>query len=229
MIQLDIAVFLLLIESLVVLAVLFLIWVMRSRKLADALAMALSRLKVLVKRPDARHYLLTESNITRDHARALGAGDQVALKILTLRAEFLQMEHDVADKQERDQPFWDALSKQMDALLANHDAVAAEGRSQRNQSGHPQEYVADAGKAQGLFEEQTSIIQHLKKQVREAVNDTTKAEILEKQIDRITSANRELSYCVATLESEIVMLHEKITMLERQKRAMLDSQPAKSP
>lgn len=228
MIQLDLVVFLLLIEALVVLAVLLLIWLLRSRKLADALAIAVTRVKALIKRPDARQYLLTEADLTREHVRALEEVDQAMARLLAVRAEFLQMEHEVAGQQERDELFWDALSKQIDALLEKHD-VPGSGASARGEQGVPRQgHSGDAVNTQSLFEEQTSSIGSLKRQVRESVGDPAKAEVLEKQIDRITSANRELSYCVSTLESEISAMHVKIAALEKQKRALLDGQPIKS-
>jgi hypothetical protein len=225
MIQLDLVVFLLLIEALVIFAVLFFIWLVRSRRLATALAAAVARVKSLVKRPDARQYLLTEANMTRDHVRALGEKDELMKKLLALRAEFLQMEHDAADKDVRDQPFWEALSKQFDALIATHDHPDSGIPAARRQaSGGKVNIEAETAKTKSLFDEQSSIIRQLKKQVRDAIQDSTKAEILEKQIDRITSANRELSYCVTTLESEIVDLKAKITALEKQARTKAAAQ-----
>ena len=223
MIQLDLVVFLLLIEALVVLAVLLLIWLLRSRKLVDALAIAVSRVRALVKRPDARQYLQTEANLTHNHAHELEDTDQDVARLLAVRADFLQMEHELAENQTRDDLFWDALGKQIDTLLEKHD-VSGSGTF-RSQGVSPQDRPGDAVNTQSLFEEQTSSIDSLKKQVRESVSEPAKAEVLEKQIDRITSANRELSYCVSTLESEISALHVKIGTLEKQKRAILDGRP----
>lgn len=217
MIRLNLIVFLLMVEALVIFAVLFVVWLFRSRKLAAALALAIARVKALVKRPDARQYLLTESNMTRDYVRALGQKDELMGKLLAMRAEFLQMEHEAAENAVRDNPFWQALSKKFDALIAAHDnPVNGISAARREATDGADPVEAEAAKTKSLFDEQASSIQKLKAQVREAVHDGSKAEALEKQIDRITSANRELSYCVATLESEIVDLRAKNAALAKQ-------------
>jgi hypothetical protein len=215
MIQLDVSIFILLIETLVVFIALFLIWLLRSRKLSIALANAISRVRVLVKKPDARQYLLTEANITRDHVRTLPETEQETGKTLTFRADFLQLEHEIAENTARDIIFWDALGKQVGSLLSAHDmdsGMAGGGQGKTRSK----DLAGDVVKAQDLFAEQTKTISFLQRQVKEAVGDPAKAEKLQKQIDRIMGANRELSHCVSTLESEISYLQDKVRTLEKQ-------------
>jgi hypothetical protein len=208
MIELDVSVFLVIVEALLVFAALFVFWLLKSRRLAQALAKAVARVRVLVQRPDARQYLLTESNLTTEHRHTLGDGASATGELLELRADYLRMEYEVAENEARDGAFWESLTRHMGEWHERHLGASAAPRHSR--PGAPKDEELTQEKVQELFSEQNTTINLLKRQIADALGDSQKAGSLTEQVEKLSRANRELSFCVSTLESEIDYLRGQL-------------------
>jgi len=169
------------------------------------------------KNPDAGQYLLTEEKLTRsrhavvtsatnldDHDVAVGAA-------LALRADYLQMEHELNALEERDDAFWQSFDERMRALLDTHTLqktvtvpLLPKGSEAKNK---------DAEQLKELVGAQVDTIKNLRWRLTEAIGDDLKRQELEKHIDHIEHTNKEMASCVSILEDENEFLRNQISEL----------------
>ncbi|MBI3773944.1 MAG: hypothetical protein HY273_00030 [Gammaproteobacteria bacterium] len=175
-------------------------------------------------KPDAGQYLLTEEKLTRsrhaivtsatnldDHAVAAGAA-------LALRADYLQMEHELNALEERDDAFWQSFDARMRALLDVHapqkTVTALEAVPLLPKSSEAKN--EDAEQLKELVGAQVDTIKNLRWRLTEAIGDDLKRQELEKHIDHIEHTNKEMASCVSILEGENEFLRNQIAELLKQ-------------
>ena len=194
MIELSIPVFLVLLEALFVVAALMVYWYVRARRAVRA-AMARHQTRAA---PKASAYLDHELQQTRVRIKA--AGDSAVAAVLKLRADYLGLERECAERPNRDEDFWAALSERLSTLgKPARPATAAELVAARSVD------------TRALIESTAKEIESLKDHVAKVVADPEQgsSELL-KQIDRVGRVNRELADCVAVLEDENDLLRNQV-------------------
>lgn len=179
------------------------------------------------KNPDAGQYLLTEEKLTRNRHAAITSAtnldDHVAAAgaALALRADYLQMEHDLNALEARDDAFWLSFDERLRALLDRHALQKAitlleaapllpKSREAKNE---------DAEQLKELVGAQVDTIKNLRWRLTEAIGDDLKRQEFEAQIDHIEHTNKEMTGCVSILENENEFLRNQIAELLKQQES----------
>ncbi len=216
MIKINLVVFLLVMQLLLVAVLLAVFALLKVRKLSARLAARRAAPPPPAAAPanDAAHYLATELQRTRGRLEALGgasaaAGGSAAGR-LAMRAELLQMEAEWAALTQHDEAAWNRLDARMHVLLAQEGAASASPAA-------TPPVAPPAGQdevpTKQLFDQQLSTIENLKAAIAEAVSHPETIEALQQQLDKLGGTARELTFCVAILEDENLFLRDQVAAL----------------
>lgn len=177
------------------------------------------------KNPDAGQYLFTEEKLTRNRhsvvtsAPTLGDHEVAAGASLALRADFLQMEHDLNKLEDRDDAFWQSFEERMRALIDRHipQKPATVLEAAPLLPGNSSEAVnEDAEQLKELVGAQVDTIKTLRKRLSEVIDDDVKRQEFEEHVNHIERTNKEMAGCVTVLEDENEFLREQIAALLKQ-------------
>lgn len=177
------------------------------------------------KNPDAGQYLFTEEKLTRNRhsvvtsAATLGDHEVAAGASLALRADFLQMEHDLNKLEDRDDAFWQSFEERMRALIDRHipQKPATVLEAAPLLPGNSSEAVnEDAEQLKELVGAQVDTIKTLRKRLSEVIDDDVKRQEFEEHVNHIERTNKEMAGCVTVLEDENEFLREQIAALLKQ-------------
>ena len=173
--------------------------------------------------PDAGQYLLTEEKLTRNRhavitsATNLDDHDVAVGDALALRADFLQMEHELNAFEERDDAFWQSFDTRMRVVLDTHAPPKTEPVLETVPllSKSSEAKNEDAEQLKELVGAQIDTIKNLRWRLTEAISDDLKRQELEHHLDHIERANKEMASCVSILENENEFLHKQIVELTK--------------
>ncbi len=215
MINMNVYVYAGLLQLLIVLVLLSLFLYFRIRQLKHRLGQKQVRVRELEQKPDAGQYLATETKLTRGRYEATTAfqegepnpGDKSFL--CALRADFLELEHELAGKVERDESFWKQVEEKLGAILKAHKLSAPRAPQPLSATSS----LEDSPATQTIIDSQGVLIDSIKERIGRAVPDEGVREALEIQVDILAQNNRELSDCVAMLEDENGFLRTQVRAL----------------
>lgn len=219
MITLNVYVYAVLLQLLILLVLLSAFTFYRVHQLKKTIAQKQGEKDEYVQKPDASQYLATETKLTRgryEASIALHDGGTSASEeslLYALRADFLDIEHTLADEVERNDAFWVQVEQQLRGLLETHHLSTHQADSPPPEEHALPADTPDTPDTQTALSSQVALIERLKTQVAQEVKDEDTRNLLNAELDALAHSNRELSDCVSMLEEANTFLHNQLRTL----------------
>lgn len=219
MVEIPVFGFLLILQVIIVFAALAGYWFYRARELArrprpaavPAPTVAAAKPAAATGGPDLITYLGAE--VQRCQARLDGLKAQEpnakAYTWLSLRIELLRLEQDLAARKEHDDAYWLQVRERLQTMLAAHaPALAASAAVAQGATAEE-----DKVNVEQIIKDQDKTLEILLQRVVQDVIDPAKQKELVEHVEKLARANRELSFCVTTLDDENQFLRDQVRAL----------------
>lgn len=200
-----------LLELIVVFAALWVVWFVKCR----ALRRQLGALQNNTAAPALEHghgaatYLSEEFIATRAYLDTRAENEDAAPSTaLTLRAAYLEIERDIANRSARDAAFWTTLEARLATLPLPETAPSVSAPS--TPAADDEDAGDDPQRFQRLIDAQVSTIGDLKEALAALLGEGEAGTDMLAQVDKLGRTNREMAMCVSILEDDNSFLREKL-------------------